>query len=121
MFTLCSRSGSSVTQCVFCVSADVKGPPAHHFSCGQSPYTKVAAWERRLCVLTDSQLILLPKDDEAAGELQEPPAESSRARSLRRTVSVPSEGPFPEFQTEGAMVPGESCPKQGTLLHLSSD
>lgn len=52
------------SSCAFCVSTDVKGPPAHHFSCGQSPYTKVAAWERRLCVLTDSQLILLPKDDE---------------------------------------------------------
>ncbi|XP_078790807.1 ras GTPase-activating protein nGAP isoform X8 [Oryzias latipes] len=102
---------------------DVKGPPAHHFSCGQSPYTKVAAWERRLCVLTDSQLILLPKDDEAAGELQEPPAESSRARSLRRTVSVPSEGPFPEFQTEGAMVPdvsSERSPRRSSISGLGS-
>ncbi|MEQ2267401.1 hypothetical protein XENORESO_005395 [Xenotaenia resolanae] len=84
------------------VSSDVKGPPAHRFSCGQSPYTDGAAWERKFCILTDSQLILLNKDEEVAGESQEAPTDSSRARSLRRTVSVPSEGQFPEFQPEGA-------------------
>ncbi|XP_038125925.1 ras GTPase-activating protein nGAP isoform X5 [Cyprinodon tularosa] len=90
--------------------SDVKGPPAHRFSCGQSPYTDGAAWERKFCILTDSQLILLNKDEEAAGEPQEAPTEPTRARSLRRTVSVPSEGQFPEFQPEGA-----------TVLEASSD
>uniref|UniRef100_A0A3B5MQR0 Uncharacterized protein n=1 Tax=Xiphophorus couchianus TaxID=32473 RepID=A0A3B5MQR0_9TELE len=65
------------------------GPPAHRFSCGQSPYSDGAAWERRFCILTDSQLILLNKDEEVRLDA---PADPSRARSLRRTVSVPSEG-----------------------------
>ncbi|XP_023254554.1 ras/Rap GTPase-activating protein SynGAP-like, partial [Seriola lalandi dorsalis] len=80
----------------------VKGPPAHRFSCGQSPYTDSGAWERKYCILTDTQLILLHKDDEAAGDAQESPTDSAKGRSLRRTVSVPSEGQFPEFQAEGA-------------------
>uniref|UniRef100_A0A3Q1EUY8 Uncharacterized protein n=1 Tax=Acanthochromis polyacanthus TaxID=80966 RepID=A0A3Q1EUY8_9TELE len=87
--------------------SDVKGPPAHRFSCGQSPYTDSSAWERKFCVLTDSQLILLNKDDEATGEVQESPTGSQKGRSLRRTVSVPSEGQFPEFQAEGAAVLGK--------------
>ncbi|GLD51455.1 ras GTPase-activating protein nGAP isoform X1 [Lates japonicus] len=85
---------------------NVKGPPAHRFSCGQSPYTDSGAWERKFCILTDSQLILLNKDDEAAGEAQESPTDSAKGRSLRRTVSVPSEGQFPEFQPEGAAMLG---------------
>uniref|UniRef100_A0A3Q2PCG1 Uncharacterized protein n=1 Tax=Fundulus heteroclitus TaxID=8078 RepID=A0A3Q2PCG1_FUNHE len=88
--------------------SDVKGPPAHRFSCGQSPYTDGAAWDRKFCILTDSQLILLNKDEEVTGEPQEAPADSSRARSLRRTVSVPSEGQFPELQPEGAAVLGKA-------------
>ncbi|TMS01277.1 Ras GTPase-activating protein nGAP, partial [Larimichthys crocea] len=46
----------------------------------------------------------------AAGEPQESPTDSSKGRSLRRTVSVPSEGQFPEFPAEGA-----------TMLEVSSD
>ncbi|XP_034743249.1 ras GTPase-activating protein nGAP [Etheostoma cragini] len=38
----------------------------------------------------------------AAGEPQESPTSSSKGRSLRRTVSVPSEGQFPEFPAEGS-------------------
>ncbi|XP_060940999.1 ras GTPase-activating protein nGAP [Limanda limanda] len=83
---------------------DVKGPPAHRFSCGQSPYTDSGAWERKFCILTDSQLLLLNKDDEATGEAQESPTDSAKGRSLRRTVSVPSEGQFPEFQAESPPV-----------------
>lgn len=44
--------------------SDIKGPPAHRFSCGQSPYTDNGSWERKFCILTDSQLILLNRDDE---------------------------------------------------------
>ncbi|KAM4728861.1 ras GTPase-activating protein nGAP isoform 1-T1 [Anableps anableps] len=101
---------------------DVKGPPAHRFSCGQSPYADAAAWERRFCILTDSQLILLNKDEEAA-EPQEALADSSRARSLRRTVSVPSEGQFPEFQPEGAAmleVSSERSPRRRSISGLGS-
>ncbi|XP_041849330.1 ras GTPase-activating protein nGAP isoform X2 [Melanotaenia boesemani] len=102
---------------------DVKGPPAHRFSCGQSPYTDGASWDRKFCVLTDSQLILIHKDDEAAAEPQETAADSSRARSLRRTVSVPSEGQFPDFQPEGAAmleVSSERSPRRRSISGLGS-
>ncbi|XP_071389039.1 uncharacterized protein, partial [Centroberyx affinis] len=45
-------------------AADVKGPPSHRFSCGQTPQADSSMWERKFCVLTDSQLILLNRDDE---------------------------------------------------------
>ncbi|XP_014910423.1 ras GTPase-activating protein nGAP isoform X4 [Poecilia latipinna] len=102
--------------------SDVKGPPAHRFSCGQSPYLDGAAWERRFCILTDSQLILLNKDEEAA-DPQDSPADPSRARSLRRTVSVPSEGQFPEFPPEGATmleVSSERSPRRRSISGLGS-
>uniref|UniRef100_A0A7N6B7W5 RAS protein activator like 2 n=1 Tax=Anabas testudineus TaxID=64144 RepID=A0A7N6B7W5_ANATE len=102
---------------------DVKGPPAHRFSCGQSPYTDSGAWERKFCILTDSQLILLNKDEEAPGEAQESPTGSVKGRSLRRTVSVPSEGQFPEFQGEGAAVlevSSERSPRRRSISGLGS-
>ncbi|XP_034411420.1 ras GTPase-activating protein nGAP isoform X3 [Cyclopterus lumpus] len=83
---------------------DVKGPPAHRFSCGQSPAG--GGWDRKFCLLTDSQLILL---NEAAGEAQVSPTVSSKGRSLRRTVSVPSEGQFTDFPAEGAAAMLGSC------------
>ncbi|XP_078121269.1 ras GTPase-activating protein nGAP isoform X1 [Sander vitreus] len=105
-------------------ASDVKGPPAHRFSCGQSPYTDSGAWERKFCILTDSQLILLNRDDEAAGEAQESPTNSSKARSLRRTVSVPSEGQFPEFPAEGPAalleVSSERSPRRRSISGLGS-
>ncbi|KAM7399993.1 hypothetical protein PAMA_004605 [Pampus argenteus] len=102
---------------------DVKGPPAHRFSCGQSPYTDSGAWDRKFCILTDSQLILLHKDDEAAGEALDSPSESAKGRSLRRTVSVPSEGQFPEFQAEGATVlevSSERSPRRRSISGVGS-
>uniref|UniRef100_A0A8D2KCW1 RAS protein activator like 2 n=1 Tax=Urocitellus parryii TaxID=9999 RepID=A0A8D2KCW1_UROPR len=81
---------------------DVKGPPTHRLSCGQSPYTETTTWERKYCILTDSQLVLLNKEKEIPGEGQEQQADSSKGRCLRRTVSVPSEGQFPEYPPEGA-------------------
>uniref|UniRef100_A0A667ZK46 RAS protein activator like 2 n=1 Tax=Myripristis murdjan TaxID=586833 RepID=A0A667ZK46_9TELE len=80
-------------------------------------------WDRRFCILTDSQLILLNRDDEAAGDAQESPSDSAKGRSLRRTVSVPSEGQFPEFQTEGATVPevsAERSPRRRSISGLGS-
>lgn len=49
----------------FCVSlfADVKGPPTHRLSCGQSPYAETA-WDQKYCMLTDSQMILLNREEE---------------------------------------------------------
>ncbi|KAM9844883.1 ras GTPase-activating protein nGAP isoform 2-T2 [Aulostomus maculatus] len=102
---------------------DVKGPPAHRLSCGQSPYAAGGAWDRKFCILTDSQFVLLNKDDEAATEAQESPTDSAKGRSLRRTVSVPSEGQLPEFQTEGATmleVSSERSPRRRSISGLAS-
>ncbi|XP_071232170.1 ras GTPase-activating protein nGAP-like isoform X1 [Salvelinus alpinus] len=102
---------------------DVKGPPTHRFSCGQSPYSETSMWERKYCILTDSQLILLNKEEEMPGEVVDGPTESSKGRSLRRTVSVPSEGQFPEFQAEGASmleVSADRSPRRRSISGLGS-
>ncbi|XP_056266485.1 ras GTPase-activating protein nGAP isoform X1 [Pseudoliparis swirei] len=99
---------------------DVRGPPAHRFSCGQSPCGGV--WNRKLCLLTDSQLILLQRNHEAAAEAQGP-TDPSKGRSLRRTVSVPSEGQFTEFPPEGAtaMLEAERSPRRRSISGLGRD
>ncbi|XP_077956126.1 ras GTPase-activating protein nGAP isoform X3 [Gasterosteus aculeatus] len=103
---------------------DVKGPPAHRFSCGQSPCSGGGTWERKFCLLTDSQLILLNQEDEAPGESQVSPTDSSKGRSLRRTVSVPSDGQFPEFPAECAAamleVSSERSPRRRSISGLGS-
>ncbi|XP_072544356.1 ras GTPase-activating protein nGAP isoform X2 [Salminus brasiliensis] len=84
---------------------DVKGPPSHRFSCGLSPFSKPSVWERKYCILTDRQLILLNKEEEMPTEVHESStAVCSKSRSLRRTVSVPSDGQFSEYPAEGASV-----------------
>ncbi|XP_030061818.1 ras GTPase-activating protein nGAP isoform X2 [Microcaecilia unicolor] len=102
---------------------DVKGPPTHRLSCGQSPYTEATIWERKYCILTDSQLVLLNREDEMPNETsQEQQTESSKGRSLRRTVSVPSEGQFPEYPPEGGAkleVPAERSPRRRSISGTS--
>ncbi|XP_041446433.1 ras GTPase-activating protein nGAP isoform X1 [Xenopus laevis] len=103
---------------------DVKGPPTHRLSCGQSPYTESTTWERKYCILTESQLVLLNREDEMPGETaQDLHSESSKSRSLRRTVSVPSEGPFPDYPPEGAAkleVPAERSPRRRSISGTST-
>ncbi|XP_048101685.1 ras GTPase-activating protein nGAP isoform X2 [Alosa alosa] len=103
---------------------DVKGPPTHRFSCGQSPFSEPSVWERKYCILTDSQLILLNREEEMPVDMHESPtASSSKGRSLRRTVSVPSEGQFPEYPAEGASmleVSAERSPRRRSISGLGS-
>uniref|UniRef100_A0A3P8WJ97 RAS protein activator like 2 n=1 Tax=Cynoglossus semilaevis TaxID=244447 RepID=A0A3P8WJ97_CYNSE len=102
---------------------EVKGPPTHHFSSGQSPYIDGVVWDRKFCLLTDSQLLLLTKDDEVTGEAQGSPADSAKRQSLRRTVSVPSEGHLPDFQPEGAAVQeasSERSPRRRSISGLGA-
>uniref|UniRef100_A0A4W4EE27 RAS protein activator like 2 n=1 Tax=Electrophorus electricus TaxID=8005 RepID=A0A4W4EE27_ELEEL len=103
---------------------DVKGPPSHRFSCGQSPFSEPAVWERKYCVLTDSQLILLNREEEIPADIHDSPTGSSaKIRSLRRTVSVPSEGQFPECPAEGVImseVSAERSPRRRSISGLGS-
>ncbi|XP_064283771.1 ras GTPase-activating protein nGAP isoform X6 [Passer domesticus] len=105
------------------VSTDVKGPPTHRLSCGQSPYTEMTTWERKYCILTDSQLVLLNREKEVPAEGIPEPQDASRGRCLRRTVSVPSEGQFPEYPAEGAAqleVPAERSPRRRSISGTST-
>ncbi|NWU78377.1 NGAP protein, partial [Onychorhynchus coronatus] len=102
---------------------DVKGPPTHRLSCGQSPYTDMTTWERKYCILTDSQLVLLNREKEVPTEGMPGPQDPSRGRCLRRTVSVPSEGQFPEYPAEGAAqleVPAERSPRRRSISGTST-
>lgn len=47
---------------------------------------------------------------------QDLPPESSKSRSLRRTVSVPSEGQFPEYPPEGVSKLGKLSIELDKLL-----
>ncbi|XP_026559104.1 ras GTPase-activating protein nGAP isoform X4 [Pseudonaja textilis] len=103
---------------------DVKGPATHRLSCGQSPDSETIIWETKYCILTNSQLVLLNKEKEAAVEGgQEQPAEPTKGRCLRRTVSVPSEGQFPDYPPEGATkleVPPEKSPRRRSISGTSN-
>ncbi|XP_054623808.1 ras GTPase-activating protein nGAP isoform X2 [Dunckerocampus dactyliophorus] len=116
---------------------DVKGPPAHRLSCGQSPYLDGAVWEKKLCLLTDSQLLVVSKDDQVRHHVvfksslierdlspsQKEAQDAANARSLRRTVSVPTEGQFPGVPPEGATmseVPSDRSPRRRSLSGLSN-
>lgn len=102
---------------------DVKGPPTHRLSCGQSPYTETTSWERKYCILTDSQLVLLNKEKEMPVEGQDQQTDSTKGRCLRRTVSVPSEGQFPEYPQEGTTkleVPAERSPRRRSISGTST-
>lgn len=46
--------------------------------------------------------------------VQEPQADATKGRCLRRTVSVPSEGQFPEYPPEGAAKLGKWKPLAAT-------
>ncbi|XP_032302155.1 ras GTPase-activating protein nGAP isoform X3 [Coturnix japonica] len=102
---------------------DVKGPPTHRLSCGQSPYTDTTTWERKYCILTDSQLVLLNREKEVPTEGLQEPQDATKGRCLRRTVSVPSEGQFPEYPPDGAAkleVPAERSPRRRSISGTST-
>ncbi|NWI19896.1 NGAP protein, partial [Crypturellus soui] len=113
-----SRSTGLTVGCWF-VFADVTGPPTHRLSCGQSPYAETTPWERKYGVLNDSQFMLFNGEKEVPPEPPpEAPPDAAKGRCLRRTVSVPSEGQFPEFPPEGATkleVPAERSPRRRSI------
>ncbi|XP_036823132.1 ras/Rap GTPase-activating protein SynGAP [Oncorhynchus mykiss] len=77
------------------------GPPAHWMSSGH-PYDERTVWNPKFCVVTDSQMLLLDKEEIHPLLLQERRSESCQVRLLRRTISVPVETNFhsPEFHSQ---------------------
>nr|XP_032814411.1 ras GTPase-activating protein nGAP-like isoform X2 [Petromyzon marinus] len=76
------------------LSSDVKGPPTHHMSCGQSPYTERGDWSQRFCILSDSEMLLLEREEIRPELLHELRSESCKGRILRRAISVPADSPI---------------------------
>ncbi|XP_041094392.1 ras/Rap GTPase-activating protein SynGAP [Polyodon spathula] len=87
--------------------SDMTGPPTHWMSCGH-PFTEPAVWNPKFCIVTDGQLLLLDNEEIHPLLLQERRAESCKARLLRRTISVPADSQFPEYQADLPMEQGES-------------
>uniref|UniRef100_A0A3B3QAH6 RAS protein activator like 2 n=1 Tax=Paramormyrops kingsleyae TaxID=1676925 RepID=A0A3B3QAH6_9TELE len=97
----------------------VKGPPTHRLSCGQSPSSLTRIWKEKLCLLTDSQFILMNMEEEMLMGSHTP----SSNRSLRRTISVPSEGQLQDYipakplNLEGS---AERSPRRQSISGLES-
>ncbi|XP_059404085.1 disabled homolog 2-interacting protein-like isoform X1 [Carassius carassius] len=66
-------------------------------SCGH-PCAEHAVWNSKFCVVTDYQMLLLDTEEIHPVLLQEKRADTCKSRLLRRTISVPVETKFPEFQ-----------------------
>uniref|UniRef100_UPI001EAEB671 ras/Rap GTPase-activating protein SynGAP n=1 Tax=Oncorhynchus gorbuscha TaxID=8017 RepID=UPI001EAEB671 len=81
--------------------SDMWGPPAHWMSSGH-PYDERTVWNPKFCVVTDSQMLLLDKEEIHPLLLQERRSELCQVRLLRRTISVPVETNFhsPEFHSQ---------------------
>ncbi|XP_077580301.1 ras GTPase-activating protein nGAP isoform X2 [Stigmatopora nigra] len=98
---------------------EVKGPAAHRFSCGQSPCLDPGGWEKKFCVLTDSQLLLFGDPQQNRRETTE--NSPNGARNLRRTVSVPSEGHFRDYPPDGGFMlesPSNPSPRRRSIPGL---
>ncbi|XP_051979796.1 uncharacterized protein si:dkeyp-72a4.1 [Xyrauchen texanus] len=76
---------------------DMRGPPGHCMSCGHT-CAGHAVWNPKFCVVTDYQMLLLDKEEIHPLLLQEKRTDTCKSRLLRRTISVPVETQFPEFQ-----------------------
>ncbi|XP_016144666.1 disabled homolog 2-interacting protein-like [Sinocyclocheilus grahami] len=77
--------------------SDMRGPAGHWMSCGH-PCAERAEWNPKFCVVTDYQMLLLDKEEIHPLLLQEKRTDTCKSRLLRRTISVPVETQFPEFQ-----------------------
>ncbi|XP_051518932.1 LOW QUALITY PROTEIN: uncharacterized protein si:dkeyp-72a4.1 [Myxocyprinus asiaticus] len=77
--------------------SDMRCPPGHWMSYGH-PCAEHAVWNPKFCVVTDYQMLLLDKEEIHPLLLQEKRTDTCKSRKLRRTISVPVETRFPEFQ-----------------------
>uniref|UniRef100_A0A671LYS3 Disabled homolog 2-interacting protein-like n=1 Tax=Sinocyclocheilus anshuiensis TaxID=1608454 RepID=A0A671LYS3_9TELE len=76
--------------CIYNSKVHMRGPAGHWISCGH-PCAERAEWNPKFCVVTDYQMLLLDKEEEKR-------TDTCKSRLLRRTISVPVETQFPEFQ-----------------------
>ncbi|XP_072570607.1 disabled homolog 2-interacting protein-like isoform X2 [Paramormyrops kingsleyae] len=101
---------------------DVTAPPAHWISCGL-PFAEQVTWNPKFCIVTDSQLLLLDKGKAPPFLLQEH-RPGSRARLLRRTISVPAESHLPDCQSElstGSESPPERAGRRRSMPGSAGD
>ncbi|XDV20633.1 hypothetical protein PO909_025933 [Leuciscus waleckii] len=75
----------------------MRGPPGNWMSYGH-PYAEHAVWNPKFCVVTDYQMLLLDREEIHPLLLQGNRTDTCQSRLLRRTISVPVETQFPEFQ-----------------------
>ncbi|KAJ8286881.1 hypothetical protein GJAV_G00044420 [Gymnothorax javanicus] len=85
---------------------DMDGHSSHWISSGH-PSAERTVWNPKFCVVTDSQLVLLDKEEVHPLLVQERCPESCDVRLLRRTISVPAESQFPEYLEEPSVESGE--------------
>ncbi|MGH0133400.1 UNVERIFIED_CONTAM: hypothetical protein FKN15_030725 [Acipenser sinensis] len=92
---------------------------------GQLPTLKdePTVWNPKFCIVTDGQLLLLDKEEIHPLLLQERRAETCKARLLRRTISVPADSQFPEYQADLPLEQGsfEKHGQQHTLVKTACD
>uniref|UniRef100_A0A8C1H504 DAB2 interacting protein b n=1 Tax=Cyprinus carpio carpio TaxID=630221 RepID=A0A8C1H504_CYPCA len=105
LFFLLSFLSFSISGLLFVLS-DMRGPPGHWMSCGH-PCAEHAVWNPKFCVVTDYQMLLLDKEEIHPLLLQKKRADTCKSRLLRRTISVPVETQFPEFQCHLSVDNGE--------------
>ncbi|XP_063067165.1 ras/Rap GTPase-activating protein SynGAP [Engraulis encrasicolus] len=88
--------------------SDMTGPSGYWVPCGHA-CAEQPVWSPKYCVVTDNQMLLLDKQEVHPLLLQDRQT-ASRVRLLRRTISVPVETHFPEFNTH--MSPESDSPPE---------
>ncbi|XP_034565925.1 ras/Rap GTPase-activating protein SynGAP [Notolabrus celidotus] len=101
--------------------SDVRCPSRHWMTRGHS-YEEQTAWNPKYCVVADCQMLLLNEEEVIQPLfLQERRSASCKVHLLRRTISVPVETQFPEFQSQlsTGSVKSFKCHSYRSTHHIS--